>query len=97
VRTTGPLRGTRGGWDEWDATGPELSSAAYLLTLTGRLHGDSTTSQDRNRTEIPVSLSEPASVIAARQLAEEAAFVMARRVRRRARTLPIRPLAPMGR
>jgi hypothetical protein len=97
VTTAGPARGSWGGRGGWDASGPESSSRAYLLSLTGRLHGDSTTSENRNRTEIPVSLSEPASVIAARQLAEEAAFVMARRVRRRARALPIRPLAPMGR
>jgi len=44
-----------------------------------------------------VNLSEPASVVAARQLAEEAAYVMARRVRRRGRALPIRPLTPLAR
>ena len=46
---------------------------------------------------VRVDLDEPASVIAARQLAEEAAYVVARRVRRRARALPIRPLTPMAR
>ena len=46
---------------------------------------------------VRVDLTEPASVIAARQLAEEAAYVVARRVRRRSRALPIRPLAPMAR
>lgn len=74
-----------------------MSVPAYLLALPGRLHGDSKTPQDRNRTEFPVTPSEPASVVAARQLAEEAAYVMARRVRRRGRALPIRPLSPLAR
>jgi hypothetical protein len=39
---------------------------------------------------LQVSEPEPASVVAARQLAEEAA--VARRVRRRIRSRPIRPL-----
>ncbi|WP_448627083.1 hypothetical protein [Geodermatophilus sp. URMC 64] len=40
-------------------------------------------------------IPEPASVVAARQLAEEAAVVTARRIRRRMRAQPIRPLAPL--
>jgi hypothetical protein len=40
-----------------------------------------------------VDIAEPASVLAARQLAEEAAAVAARRIRRRVRARPIRPLA----
>jgi hypothetical protein len=39
-----------------------------------------------------VDIAEPASVLAARQLAEEAAAVAARRIRRRVRARPIRPL-----
>jgi hypothetical protein len=41
-----------------------------------------------------VTIPEPASVVAARQLAEEAAAVAARRIRHRVRARPIRPLAP---
>jgi hypothetical protein len=40
-----------------------------------------------------MDITEPASVVAARQLAEEAAVVAMRRIRRRARSRPIQPLA----
>ena len=44
---------------------------------------------------VRVDITEPASVVAARQLAEEAAAVAARRIRRRHRVRgPIRPLTP---
>ena len=41
-----------------------------------------------------VDITEPASVVAARQLAQEAAAVSARRIRRKVRARPIRPLTP---
>jgi hypothetical protein len=42
---------------------------------------------------VRVDITEPASIVAARQLAEEAAAVTARKIRRRVRMRPIRPLA----
>jgi hypothetical protein len=41
-----------------------------------------------------VDITEPASVVAARQLAQEAAAVTTRRIRRKVRARPIRPLTP---
>src|SRR4051794_16846776 len=95
--------GACGGWGGGRMTSgnvTSLVSAEPLSGSAGRDQGFARPSEERACSSqraltngVRVDITEPASIVAARQLAEEAAAVTARKIRRRVRMRPIRPLA----